>query len=308
MFDLIGDIHGHCTELAALLRGWGYREQAGAWRHPSRTAVFVGDFLDRGPEIREALRLVRSMIEGGSALAVMGNHELNALAFHHPDPDAPGEFLRRHSARNKQQHEATLAQVPAAELTSHLEFFRALPISLELGGFRVVHACWDEVALAVVEDGLARHGGIDDGFLIEGHNPESLLFAALEILLKGKEIDLPDGSTFLDKDGVERNAARVRWYASPLGQTVATYALPAQRDLPRAPLPAKVLAEARPYAASAPPVYFGHYWLDDPSPAALAPNVFCIDYSVARGGFLCGYRFEEPGRGTFAQIPARGTR
>jgi hypothetical protein len=63
--------------------------------------------------------------------------------------------------------------------------------------------------------------------------------------------------------------------------------------IPAASLPAKVRVEARPYPAGAPPVFFGHYWLDAPAPAPLAPNVVCLDYSVAKGGFLCAYRWEE---------------
>ena len=107
-FDLIGDIHGCADELEALLRAMGYRETRGAWRHPRRTAVFVGDFLDRGPRIREALRLVRDMLEHGSALAVLGNHEWNHLAYAFADPDADGQFLRPHTPRNEKQVGATL--------------------------------------------------------------------------------------------------------------------------------------------------------------------------------------------------------
>ena len=51
--------------------------------------------MDRGPQIADTLQIVRSMVEAGSARAVMGNHELNALAFHTPDPEVPGEHLRR---------------------------------------------------------------------------------------------------------------------------------------------------------------------------------------------------------------------
>ncbi len=232
MYDLIGDIHGHAAELEELLRRMGYARRAGAWRHPERQAVFVGDFLDRGPEIRETLRLVRDMLESGSARAVLGNHEWNAFAFHSPDPDLPGEFLRRHVDRNVQQVAATLAQVPAAELASHLDFLRALPIALELrspggaGDLRVVHACWDEVAFEVIEEALARHRGLTDPFLIEGSNPQSLLFAALEIVLKGKEIALPAGDSLVDKDGNVRHLARVRWYAPTVGQSISSYTLP----------------------------------------------------------------------------------
>jgi hypothetical protein len=291
--DLVGDVHGHCDELRALLRGLGYSERQGAWRHPQRVAVFVGDFLDRGPQIRETLALVRNMIEAGSALAVLGNHEWNAFAFHAPDPDAPGEHLRRHSERNVEQVAATLAQVPPAELASHLAFLRTLPIRLALpGGARVVHACWDDVAQGVIDEAWARHGGVTDDFLVEGSNSESLLYAALEIALKGKEMALPPGDQILDRFGMRRHLARVRWYAPPDGHTVASYGLPAYAGVSPAPLPRKVLVEARPYPAGAPPVFFGHYWLTGKAPAPLAGNVACLDYSVAAGGFLCAYRYD----------------
>jgi hypothetical protein len=311
VYDLIGDIHGHAAELEELLSRMGYGERAGAWRHPERTAVFVGDFLDRGPEIRETLRLVRDMLEAGSAVAVLGNHEWNAFAFHHPDPDLPGEYLRRRNARNAQQVAATIAQVPAPELASHLDFLRALPIALDLrnpgggGDLRVVHACWDEVAFGVIDEAYSRHGGLSDPFLVEGSNPESLLFAALEIVLKGKEMALPEGDSLVDKDGQVRRLARVRWYLRTAGQTISSYTLPHFPHLSPAPLPAKVVAEARPYPEAAPPVFFGHYWLADPVPAALAPNVFCLDYSVAAGGFLCGYRRGGEQEGAFVTVPSR---
>jgi hypothetical protein len=307
MFDLIGDVHGHAAELEALLAELGYARHLGAWRHPERRAVFVGDLIDRGPRIREAVRLARDMVEAGAAFAVLGNHEFNALAFHAPDPDAPGERLRRHTPTNVALHAATLEQVPAGELTDHLEWMRSLPLWLDLGGARVVHACWDPPALAVAGEALFRHGGLTDSFLIEAQDPESLLFAAVEILLKGKEMTLPVGVSFVDRLGVRRTRARVRWYLEPRGQTAASYALPRFPVIPASPLPARVLAEARPYPADVPPVFFGHYWLDDPEPAPLAANVACLDYSVARGGYLCAYRCDgEPliERGRFVRAAA----
>lgn len=48
-YDIIGDVHGHASALAALLTRLGYRETRGAWRHPDRQAIFVGDLIDRGP-------------------------------------------------------------------------------------------------------------------------------------------------------------------------------------------------------------------------------------------------------------------
>ena len=82
--------------------------------------------------------------DSGAALAVMGNHELTALAFHTPDPEKPGSHLRPHNEKNSNQHAETRRQVPAGELDSYLSWFRTLPLWLDLDGLRVVHACWDD--------------------------------------------------------------------------------------------------------------------------------------------------------------------
>ena len=47
--------------------------------------VFLGDYVDRGPEVALTLETVRSMIDADNALAIMGNHEFNAVCFHTPD-------------------------------------------------------------------------------------------------------------------------------------------------------------------------------------------------------------------------------
>ncbi|MET7370349.1 polynucleotide kinase-phosphatase [Streptomyces sp. NPDC005566] len=71
-FDIIGDIHGCSSELESLLDKLGYTDGA----HPDgRTAVFVGDLVDRGPDSPGVLRRVMSMVSAGNALCVPGNHE-----------------------------------------------------------------------------------------------------------------------------------------------------------------------------------------------------------------------------------------
>jgi len=148
-YDIIGNIHGHCEKLEALLGFMRYRQIGGTWRHPERTAIFVGDFVDRAPEQIRTIQTVRRMVDAGSAQAVMGNHELNAIAWHTPDPRQPGEYLRPHHSqrwgdKNRQQHVQFLAEVegdPAlhAEI---IDWFLTLPLWLGLPGQRVVHACW----------------------------------------------------------------------------------------------------------------------------------------------------------------------
>jgi hypothetical protein len=79
-YDVIGDVHGHADALRRLLVALGYTESHGIFQHDIRKAIFVGDFVDRGPEQREVLRIARNMCEAGTASAVLGNHELNAIA------------------------------------------------------------------------------------------------------------------------------------------------------------------------------------------------------------------------------------
>jgi protein phosphatase len=77
-FDLIGDVHGCFDELTALLGNLGYEvtHQTGVVRPPEgRKAVFVGDLMDRGPRTPQVLRLVTGMVEAGTALCVVGNHD-----------------------------------------------------------------------------------------------------------------------------------------------------------------------------------------------------------------------------------------
>ncbi|MEV6812959.1 polynucleotide kinase-phosphatase [Micromonospora sp. NPDC051296] len=85
-FDIVGDVHGCRAELEALLvrLGWQlHRDDAGRpvdATHPSgRTAVFVGDLVDRGPDSPGVLRLVMGMVAAGHALCVPGNHEQKLL-------------------------------------------------------------------------------------------------------------------------------------------------------------------------------------------------------------------------------------
>jgi predicted MPP superfamily phosphohydrolase len=94
--------------LKELLHKIEYKEKNGVWQHASRTVIFVGDYIDRGPAIREALQIVRGMNENKHAIALMGNHEYNALAYAYELPD--DSFLRPHNEKNNKQHEATLKE------------------------------------------------------------------------------------------------------------------------------------------------------------------------------------------------------
>ncbi|MGD9546632.1 MAG: metallophosphoesterase [Candidatus Krumholzibacteriia bacterium] len=295
-YDIIGDVHGHALRLRELLGKLGYERAGLGFRHgdSDRKAVFVGDFIDRGPEILETLEIVRAMVEAGNAYALMGNHEFNAIAY---ATVHEGRYLRSHSPRNESQVRHTLDQLGGRTVPDHwLDWFRTLPLYLASEHLRVVHACWDPGAVRAVDAALAQHGGVTDGFMAAAlipPGPGNALFQATEWLLKGKEAPLPAGARpALDKDGHPRRAIRVRWFLIPEDPTYRTMLFPpgSMAGVPDAPLEdSRALELGNPgYPAADPPVFFGHYWLKG-KPEIQAHNVVCLDYSVAGDGCLAAY-------------------
>ncbi|WP_225826992.1 polynucleotide kinase-phosphatase [Streptomyces naphthomycinicus] len=129
-FDIIGDIHGCSAELESLLAKLGYADGA----HPEgRTAVFVGDLVDRGPDSPAVLRRVMGMVKAGHALCVPGNHE-----------NKYGRYLKG----RKVQHTHGLAET-VAQMEGESEEFKA-----EVRQFL---------------DGLVSHYVLDGGRLVVCH-------------------------------------------------------------------------------------------------------------------------------------------
>ena len=164
--DFIGDVHGHCDELRALLAKLGYVESSGAFRYPGgeRSVVFLGDYVDRGPKVRETLNLVRSMRDAGSAIALMGNHEFNMLSFWQKNGAGGGHsllrfkdgYLREHSFNKVAIHSRTVSDFVGRrqEFEEALEFVKTLQFYVETPTFRAQHACFDTDAV----EALRREG------------------------------------------------------------------------------------------------------------------------------------------------------
>jgi protein phosphatase len=146
-YDLIGDVHGCCSELETLLARLGWD---GA-RHPAgRTAVFVGDLVDRGPDTPGVLRLVMEMVGAGTALCVQGNHEAKLV-----------RAMRGAKVRVAHGLAQSLDQLDeeSAEFRERAAAFMAeLPVQLVLdeGRLVVAHAGLRE-DLHGVDSGRARH-------------------------------------------------------------------------------------------------------------------------------------------------------
>jgi len=292
-----------------LLQQLGYKETGQTFRHPNRLAVFCGDFVDRGPQIADTVQIVRAMVQDGAAHAVMGNHEFNAIAFHTKCPDEPDRWYRPHTTRHTHQHQATLDQLNDRELSETLDWFRQLPVALDLGPIRVVHACWDADGIKVLEEALKSHGGCDTAFLANAADTEHPVRLAVERVLKGPEVELPNNTIVTDKEGHARRRVRIRWFESPTGHSLGSYAFPHVPRLKGVPVPNSV--SPSPYGARNPPLFVGHYWLDSRHNPLLLPNLACLDLSVARGGMLCAYRFNGEvvlNPASFVKVPARNMR
>ena len=213
-FDVIGDIHGYASALENLLKKMGYAKRDGVWRHPERLAVFIGDYVDRGYENIRTCRIVMDMQEAGAALAIMGNHEFNHLAYDTPDPDKPGEYLRPHSKGKNKQAQETIREFEKSpdDKRPILDWMKTLPLWLNLPGLRVVHAFWSPQAQEILKPHLAADNSIDWNSFSEVAKAKSEVGNARSHLLSGPEHPLPDGISFADAEGITRKDVRLKWW------------------------------------------------------------------------------------------------
>lgn len=298
-YDLIGDVHGCAHTLAHLLEDLGYRRQGGVWRHSRRQVIFLGDIIDRGPRIREALHLVHDMVEREQAYCIMGNHEFNALGWHTPAPPESGKaFVREHTPRYAMLLQHTFEQFEhyPEEWQAFRDWFMELPLFLDAGRFRVVHACWDNEVIARLRPRLAE-GRMDREFLRDAAFDGGFAAKALDRLLRGTDMPLPEGLTLTSAEGFTRSFFRTKfWEENP--QTYGDIVF--QPDgLPeraaRLPLTQSQKSRLFLYGPDAPLLFVGHYWRSG-TPAPIRDNLACLDYSAVKYGKLVAYRLDQETR------------
>ena len=311
-YDIIGDIHGCASKLEGLLGTLQYDLRSGVYRHSERQAIFVGDLIDRGDEQIKTLDLIRAMVEAGSAQIVMGNHEFNAISYATPNPEIPGEFMRPHNEKNRSQHEAFIEQVQlqAGYYAQSIEWFRTLPLFLDLGELRMVHVCWNDKAIEVVRRWMKPDQPMSAEFVIKANQKGTDEHRAIEILLKGPEIDLrkyrqPD---FKMPGDHQRHEARIRWW-NPDATTLRELAEIGRGTVTESGEPYPELPdelgdeeEAQYDYDGRIPVFYGHYWrkwnpdqLPDWVPERgldWTSNTACVDFSAVRGGPLVAYQWD----------------
>ena len=289
-FDIIGDVHGRAGALARLLAKLGYDD----WGHhpEGRQALFVGDLNDKGPDSQAVTDRVEAWVGAGRARAILGNHELNAVAWNTPGED--GKPLRRHSAAHRKQHAAQLAERarnPWA-YSRAIAFYRTLPLWLDLGELRLIHACWDADAVAVLERRIGAGEPVRKKALRKMFTPGHALHAAVETAAKGPEIALPKLLHYRDAQGALRTKGREKWWMPPDAPLRDVVLASGGRDLPRAARSKKMKRPpgVRTLYRDPVPVFFGHYHLKR-KPFVTAPNAACVDFGAGSGRWLAAYRF-----------------
>jgi hypothetical protein len=290
LVDVVGDVHGEFDALKSLLLRLGY-DRHGEHRH-GRRLVFVGDLCDRGPDSPGVLRFVRDLCARDLAQVVLGNHELN--------------ILRRQRKHGNDWYFDASGTPRCDEFADVRDFLHTLPVALERPDLRVVHACWDDEALAVAAKA-------DGPVLIRFDHHESAMQAAVEreglraaadeelarhgISLKDRDVTPPLLPAVARHDEFEQMGNPLRVLTSGGERTAASplYAGGQWRMVERVPW-------WKTYASPT-PVIFGHYWrwwnpaahailskgevplFADVAPADWLPtqlgdHAFCVDYSV----------------------------
>lgn len=174
---VVGDIHGCAEELKELL--------ARLPLTPESQIVFLGDYIDRGPNSKAVIDIILNLQQTHSVITLLGNHEAMFLEFYKdPSSSLAGFFILNGGS-------STLASYVNEETNEvlipdhHMEFFKALKPYHETEKYFFVHAGVPEISLNDVKkmDHLNEMLWIREPFLssrytwskkiIHGHTPSA---------------------------------------------------------------------------------------------------------------------------------------
>lgn len=291
MYDIIGDVHGYASLLKKLLLQMGYSKTESGYSHPTRKAVFVGDFVNRGPEIRKTIRIIRKMVENGNALAIIGNHEINAIIYYLKDKN--GLPLVKSPQKNFLSLYKTINQFAdrSEEWASHRKWMRELPLYFDLGEIRIVHACWSDEAIEIINKAEAE-GKTRKSILRNVYkNPKSNVSKSVLALTKGIDFKMPGDLKIINNKGVSPRTFRVRWWEEAEGKTFEEMSFESKCSFPPYDIPKQLIPQHVAYNENEPIVFFGHYCRFN-GPHIIKSNICCVDSCVTGSKTLTAYRWE----------------
>ena len=287
MPDFIGDIHGHLNDLEKLFKRLGYEKKGGIYIHSERIPVFLGDYINRGPEILGVLKLVREMQMSGNAYAIMGNHEFNFLAYHYKDdqgiPFRPNtDRYLGHISGTKQPLENN------GLLETYLNWMSELPLIVKSEYFNAVHAQWNEEFELVLSN--SKVNKLNEEGMRKMHS-NSKYNEAFSSIVKGSEFTITQ--EFIDKYNFDfrYDKERIVWWKRNRSNRINDW-LNVDSYNDGIIIQPNDFIGINEFDVNHKPTFFGHYWLDTTDFGVLGNNLCCLDFSVASGGFIGAYRFE----------------
>lgn len=285
--DFIGDIHGYLVDLERLFLKLGYTKIKGIYTHPTRIPVFLGDYINRGPAILGVLDLVKNMQESGNAYAIMGNHEFNFLAFHYSDEN--GVHFRENTPKYLGYLNETKAPLEEeGRLNEFLDWMSSLPLIVKNEHFNAVHAEWNQEIENNLKFSGIKHLNQEGMRLI--HKDEKLL-KSVSSVLKGSEFNITDD--FIQKYDFcfRQNAERIKWWRKNRSNLIQDWLVVGfeNEDIVINP---KDFDVVKSYDFSSKPTFFGHYWLNESDFGLIDEKLCCLDFSVAKKGFIGAYQFD----------------
>lgn len=138
----IGDIHGCALELEQLLASLPLDEQS--------TIVFLGDYIDRGPNSRRVVDLILDLKQKYSVVTLKGNHEAMFNEFQKdPSSSMAGFFVLNGGSATLASYDKGQSEYDIS--AEHLSFFKNLDLFYETEDFFFVHAGVPNVALNEID-------------------------------------------------------------------------------------------------------------------------------------------------------------
>lgn len=286
-YDIIGDIHGHADELKQLLTKLGYSEASGVYAHPTRTAIILGDFINKGPQQAETVRIVRAMQQAGAAKVILGNHELDAILLATPHDDG---YTRPHNEKNLKRHADFLNAFPVGSQANKdiVQWLKTLPLFLDTQEFNCAHACFCDNAYLNIQPYLSNDGSIrEDAYPLWGDKTSSF-YSAIERFVRGVVYQFPNGQE-VDCNGYSISSLPLKWWEEGANSLRLDFIKNALTPEQYAQIDAANIA--RDLSPARKKTFIGHYE-SGANGVILTEDLAGLDMAVVReDGYLGAYRF-----------------
>ncbi|MBN2164943.1 MAG: metallophosphoesterase [Marinilabiliaceae bacterium] len=287
--DFIGDVHGYADELEALLVKMGYQYINNVWMHPVNKAVFVGDFINRGPNNRRVIEIIKNMVDNQKGYAILGNHEINAISYftlkNNGQPiKIPGSSNKRFLDKIKAEYKNDLNT-----FEKRLKWLRKLPLFYDFGDVRVVHAYWSDYNINLIKGAMPK-GKLTKKLLKEINKGVTEVSKAILQTTRGVEFCFPVNMIVTDINKNRKINFRIKWWQSPYNKTYEELKFETKSHLPNIIIPNNIITPYEIYPKDSPPVFIGHYCMNNKQ-LIQNNNICCVDSCIANNGKLTAYRW-----------------